>query len=73
MDVTVGMTNVQREITLEIDKNHDQIEKLVADCIENQSSLKLEDDRGRILFVPADRLAYVLIGSPEQRRVGFTL
>ena len=33
--------------------------------------LALEDERGRRVVVPADKLAYVEIGEPESRRVGF--
>ena len=33
--------------------------------------LSLVDEHGRKLLVPADRLAYVEIGEPAPRRVGF--
>ena len=73
MDVSVGMTHVQREITLEMSMEAAEIERLVSESIEQSSTLRLQDDRGRVLFVPAERLAYVLVGSPEQRRVGFSI
>ena len=73
MDVSIGMTDVQREVTLEMDVKREEIERMVAEAIEQSTTLRLQDERGRILFVPADRLAYVLVGSPEQRRVGFSI
>jgi hypothetical protein len=33
--------------------------------------LILVDDHGRRIVVPSDRLAYVEIGEPVERRVGF--
>ena len=33
--------------------------------------LTLTDERGRQVVVPSDKLAYVEIGEPESRRVGF--
>jgi hypothetical protein len=35
------------------------------------SVLTLTDERGRQVLVPSDKLAYVEIGEPESRRVGF--
>jgi hypothetical protein len=37
----------------------------------DDSVLSLTDERGRRVLVPAERLAYVEIGEPETRRVGF--
>jgi hypothetical protein len=33
--------------------------------------LALEDERGRRVLVPVDRIAYVEIAQADQRRVGF--
>jgi hypothetical protein len=33
--------------------------------------LTLVDERGRRVVVPVDRIAYVEIAQPDQRRVGF--
>jgi hypothetical protein len=33
--------------------------------------LALTDERGRQVVVPSNKLAYVEIGEPESRRVGF--
>jgi len=33
--------------------------------------LMLEDEKGRRVIVPVDRLAYVEIAEPSNRRVGF--
>jgi hypothetical protein len=33
--------------------------------------LSLIDDKGRKILIPGDRLTFVELGAPEQRRVGF--
>jgi hypothetical protein len=33
--------------------------------------LSLIDDKGRKILIPGERLTFVELGAPEQRRVGF--
>ena len=33
--------------------------------------LVLSDDKGKQLIIPVDKLAYVEVGEPNERRVGF--
>lgn len=73
MDVTFGMTHVQREITVDVDKPHNEITALVDKALADGAPIKLEDNRGRTLVIPSERLAYAIIGTGEQRRVGFSL
>ena len=35
------------------------------------SPREIEDDKGRLVIVPADRLAYAELSTEEPRRVGF--
>ncbi|MDO5700902.1 MAG: DUF3107 domain-containing protein [Bowdeniella nasicola] len=73
MDVTVGIVRAQREVTLEMEAEPADIEERVNTTLQSGAPLRLQDDRDRVLLVPADKLAYVLIGSKEQRRVGFSI
>ena len=72
MEVKVGVQNA-REIVLETQQSTDEIEAAVADAIGSKGSglFALSDERGRRLVVPAEKLAYVEIGEPGARRVGF--
>ncbi|MBH5336864.1 DUF3107 domain-containing protein [Streptomyces pactum] len=73
MEVKIGVQHAPREITLESGQSAEEVERAVADALAGKAQLlSLVDDRGRKVLVPADRLAYVEIGEPSTRRVGFS-
>ena len=74
MDVRIGLTQTPKELEVQLDDGADaadlrtQVDKALADG----STLWLTDRRGRQVGVPAAKLAYVEIGSPDDsRRIGF--
>jgi hypothetical protein len=72
MEIKIGVQHAARELVLESDLSADEIEKTVAAALSGKSALlALADEKGRKVIVPADRLAYVEIGEPSARRVGF--
>lgn len=72
MEVKIGVQHAPREISLESNQSADEVEKAVADALAGTAKLlTLEDEHGRKVLIPADRLAYVEIGEPAVRRVGF--
>ncbi|WP_037912952.1 DUF3107 domain-containing protein [Actinacidiphila yeochonensis] len=72
MEVKIGVQYAPREINIESAQSADEVEKAVADALSGTSKLlSLVDEHGRKVLVPADRLAYVEIGEPAARRVGF--
>jgi hypothetical protein len=71
VEVKIGVRNVAREITLESAQTAEEVAGLVDDAIENGGTLKLVDEKGRVVVVPTGVLGYVEIGAPEGRRVGF--
>lgn len=75
MDVRIGVTYTGKEIELEMadDAKGDDVVKRVEEAVSSSSGvLWLTDKRGRSVGVPADKVAYVEIGSPgDDRRVGF--
>ncbi|WP_127130471.1 DUF3107 domain-containing protein [Georgenia sp. SYP-B2076] len=73
MEITIGVRNVQREITLESTQSPDEVLAAVDKALTDSASLVLEDDKGRHVVVPAGALGYVELGPAEQRRVGFGL
>ena len=75
MDVRVGVTHAPKEIHIELADDAEQ-SKVVADVeaalAGGSGVLWLTDRKGRRVGVPAAKVAYVEIGSPnEERRVGF--
>ena len=70
MEVKIGVQNSSRELIIDTNQTSDDIEKSVAEAVE-QGLLSLTDSKGRRVIVPADKLAYVEIGSPSIGQVGF--
>lgn len=75
MDVRIGVEYSPRELQIELpdgadgDALQDQIGKAIAD---GDSVLWITDRRGRRVGVPAGKITFVEIGSPDDdRRVGF--
>jgi len=71
VEVKIGVQNAARELSLESAESADDVEKAVNAAISEGGVLALTDERGRRVIVPVDRLAYVEIGEPSSRRVGF--
>ncbi|MCU1603487.1 MAG: hypothetical protein JWO22_4196 [Frankiales bacterium] len=72
MEVKIGVQFAPRELVLESSQTPAEIEKAVADALKaDLGVLTLEDEKGRRVLVPADKLAYVEIAEAETRRVGF--
>jgi len=72
VEVKIGVQNAPREIVLESPQTADEVEGAVAKALEGTSKLLvLADEHGRRIIVPAERLAYVEIGEPAVRKVGF--
>jgi hypothetical protein len=71
VEVKIGVRNVAREITLESAQTADEVVKAVDQALQDGTTLRLTDDKGRVVVVPAGVLGYVEIGAPEGRKVGF--
>ncbi|MFB6890604.1 DUF3107 domain-containing protein [Kitasatospora sp. NPDC056327] len=72
MEVKIGVQNAPREIVIESSQTADEVQEAVAKALEGTAKLfSLADEHGRRVIVPADRLAYVEIGEPASRKVGF--
>ncbi|MBL1085516.1 DUF3107 domain-containing protein [Streptomyces actinomycinicus] len=72
MEVKIGVQYAPREIVLESGLSVEEVERLVSDALSGKTQLlSLQDEKGRKVLVPTDRLAYVEIGEPTVRKVGF--
>ena len=72
MEVKIGVQYAARELVVEYSGTADDVQQAVATALEGDDGmLVLEDTKGRRVIVPADRVAYVDIGEPVERRVGF--
>jgi len=72
VEVKIGVQHTPREIVLESGQSAEEVERAVADALAGKAQLlSLTDEKGRKVLVPAERIAYVEIGEPTTRRVGF--
>ena len=71
MEVKIGVQNAQRELVLDTDSTPDEIETRLTEALAGNGVLRLADVKGRTLVVPADKIAYVELGSPTSSAVGF--
>lgn len=72
MEVKIGVQHASRELVLESEQTPAEVEQAVAEAFNGKTNLlQLEDEKGRKVIVPVDRLAYVEIGEVSIRKVGF--
>lgn len=71
VEITVGVVDTPREITVESDETAEAITKAVSSAIDKGTLLSLTDSRGRTVLVPSAKIAYVEIGPAASRKVGF--
>ncbi|PKW09891.1 MULTISPECIES: DUF3107 domain-containing protein [unclassified Streptomyces] len=72
MEVKIGVQHAPREIVLESGQSVEEVERMVTEALAGKTQLlSLQDEKGRRILVPTERLAYVEIGEPAVRKVGF--
>jgi len=72
MEVKIGVQHANRELIIDSDLDSADLEKAIEGALTGSTSvLSLTDTKGRKVIVPADKLAFVEIGSPAVGQVGF--
>jgi Protein of unknown function (DUF3107) len=75
VDVRIGVTQSPRELSLELpdDADREGVKQAVVAALSGDSPvLSITDRKGREVLVPAAKLAYVELGTPDgDRRIGF--
>jgi hypothetical protein len=71
VEVKIGVQHAARELVVETNESTESVEKLVADAVAGGGLLSLTDSKGRKVLVPAEKVAYVELGSPTVGHVGF--
>jgi len=72
VEVTIGVQNVARELTIETDSPTSEVSAAVEAALADGGVLRLLDNRGREVFVPSAVIGWVQVGDSEKGRVGFT-
>ncbi len=75
VDVRIGVTQAPRELNLELadDVDRDDLKQRIEAALGGALDvLTIVDKRGNESFVPAAKIAYVELGSPDgDRKIGF--
>ncbi len=72
MEVKIGVQHSPRELAVDSPLAAEELESLINSALANEDGvLTLEDERGRKVVIAARQVAYIEIGEPETRRVGF--
>lgn len=75
MEVRIGITHAAREISLEVEDSvkPEDLKKQVEEAMAGKlMSLWLTDKKGKQVGIPAEKIAYVEIGSADSSpRIGF--
>ncbi|MBM6405199.1 DUF3107 domain-containing protein [Phycicoccus sp. CSK15P-2] len=72
MEVTIGVQNVARELTVETDAAADEVAQAVDAALASPDAvLRLVDTKGRTVLVPGRAVGWVQVGESEKGKVGF--
>lgn len=72
MEVTIGVQNVSRELTIETDAAPAEVAKAVDVALATEDGvLRLVDSKGRTVLVPGRAVGWVQVGEAEKGKVGF--
>ena len=76
MDIELGIANVARPVTFSTEEDAASVTEAIESALSAGTPIKLTDDKGRRIIVPANALGYALIGSAFVRRresAGYTV
>lgn len=74
MDVRIGVTQSPKELDIEMPDGTDvdAVKASIDQALADGTTLWLTDRKGRQVGIPAAKIAYLEVGSPEDsRRIGF--
>ena len=73
MEINIGVRQVGRELSLDVDITAEELNRLVDEALASGTPLRLSDSSGRSVVVPSDAIGYAEVASAHTRRVGFGL
>ncbi|SQB64198.1 MULTISPECIES: DUF3107 domain-containing protein [Mobiluncus] len=73
MEIKIGMKSVARELSLDIDKSFEELQKLLTDAVAGGEIIDLVDKRESHTLINAGNIAYVEFAPERQNRIGFAI
>jgi hypothetical protein len=71
VEVKIGVQSSPRELIVETETEAEEVERALTAALADGSVFAIRDDKNGKILVPADKIAYVELGSSEPRRIGF--
>lgn len=71
MEVNIGIRNVTREVSVEVELSAQEVSERVQSALSEGRPLTFEDAEGKTVIVPAEAVGYVQFAEAQTRRVGF--
>lgn len=71
MEVRIGVQFAARELVVDSIEDASVVEALIAEAVSTGGVLALNDAKGKKVLVPAEKIAYIEIGTPALGTVGF--
>jgi hypothetical protein len=72
VEVKIGVVYAPRELVVDTEQSAEDVEKALSKAIVDGGVFSLTDDeKGTRVSVPVDKIAYVEMAKPDDRRVGF--
>jgi len=71
VEVTIGVQNVARELSVETDASAEEVSAAVETAMTDGGLLRLVDTKGRTVLVPGRAVDWIQVGESEKGKVGF--
>jgi hypothetical protein len=71
VEVKIGIQNAPRELAVETDDTAGDLERSLSTALAEGGVFTVRDEKGGRILIPANKIAYIELGSAEPRRVGF--
>jgi hypothetical protein len=71
VEVKIGIQMAPRELVIETTTSAQDLQRALAAALADGRLFELADEKGRVVLVPVDKIAYVEIDATEPRRIGF--
>jgi hypothetical protein len=71
LEVKIGIQSAPRELIVETETEPDEVERALTAALGDGGIFTLRVEKNGKILIPADKIAYVELGSSEPRRIGF--
>jgi len=71
VEIKIGVLHTPREIVLDVDVDSAALVEQLTAAQESGQPFIVTDVKGRQVLIPTDKIAYIELGEPSARRVGF--